>query len=89
VAVHRHAARRLHDDLRLELDGGRLPNVPGYDVPWTEVGAADLEVRARHKATGVPSFVKTAAGKGFHIVAPVRPEYSSDKVNGGSQVADT
>jgi hypothetical protein len=67
----------------------RLPNVLGYDVPRTEVGAADLEVRARYKAAGVANFVKTAAGIGFHIVAPVCPEYSSDKVKGGSQVAHT
>jgi bifunctional non-homologous end joining protein LigD len=55
---------------------------PGDGVPWAEVIAAALEERARLKAFGLESFIKTSGGKGLHVAVPVRPKHSWDEVNG-------
>lgn len=46
---------------------------PGPNVPWSEVKAAALHVRALLKQTGLESFLRTTGGKGLHVVAPLNP----------------
>ena len=47
---------------------------PGEDVAWGSVIAAALEVRDRLRSSlNLESFVKTAGGKGLHVVAPIVP----------------
>jgi bifunctional non-homologous end joining protein LigD len=46
---------------------------PGPDVPWPAVRDAARLVRSALDARGLASFVKTTGGKGFHVVAPIRP----------------
>ena len=44
----------------------------GLDVE--DVRAATLDVKERLDALGLPSFVKTSGGKGFHVVVPLKPK---------------
>lgn len=46
---------------------------PGEGVPWDDVVAAAVEVKARLEAEGLVAFVKTSGGKGLHVVAPLTP----------------
>ena len=43
----------------------------GLDVE--DVRAATLDVKERLDALGLPTFVKTSGGKGFHVVVPLKP----------------
>jgi bifunctional non-homologous end joining protein LigD len=54
------------DVLTFDLD-------PAPDVGWPRLLAAALETRARLKALGLRSFVKSTGGKGLHVVAPLLP----------------
>ena len=46
---------------------------PGPDVEWGRVVEAARRVRARLRAVGLESFVKTTGGRGLHVVAPLHP----------------
>jgi bifunctional non-homologous end joining protein LigD len=46
---------------------------PAEDVPWREVAAAGLAVKARLEALGLNAFAKLTGGKGLHVVVPVNP----------------
>jgi len=46
---------------------------PDAAVEWPAVVAAATQIRARLKAVGLESFLKTSGGKGLHVVAPLNP----------------
>lgn len=52
---------------------------PAPGVAWKDVISAALSIRELLKAAGLESFVKTAGGKGLHIVAPIAPKVSWEK----------
>jgi bifunctional non-homologous end joining protein LigD len=47
---------------------------PAPDVPFDDVVAAALEVRARLEGLGLIAFCKTTGGKGLHVVTPLEAE---------------
>ncbi|MDR3501717.1 MAG: DNA ligase D [Legionella sp.] len=53
---------------------------PAPDVPWSKVIAAALELRDYLIQYKLTSFVKSTGGKGLHVVIPITPEYTWDKV---------
>ena len=56
----------LHpDQLVFDLD-------PGEGVPFTDIVAAALDVRARLRAIKLESFCRTTGGRGLHVVVPLR-----------------
>ena len=63
----------LPDRITIDLD-------PGEDVPWEQVIAGALDVRARLSDMGLRSFVKTTGGKGLHVVLPISPGPSWEAV---------
>jgi bifunctional non-homologous end joining protein LigD len=52
----------------------------GLDV--VAVRAAALDVRSRLEQLGMPSFVKTSGGKGFHVAVPLKPNAQWERVKG-------
>ena len=44
----------------------------GLDV--SDVRAATLDVKGRLDDLGLPNFLKTSGGKGFHVIVPLQPE---------------
>jgi bifunctional non-homologous end joining protein LigD len=55
------------DQIVMDLD-------PDDAVDHDAVVAATIEVRDRLAAAGLPSFLKTTGGKGYHVVAPLEPK---------------
>jgi bifunctional non-homologous end joining protein LigD len=53
---------------------------PDEGLGIKDVRAATLDVKDRLDALGLPSFVKTSGGKGFHVVVPLKPKADWDKV---------
>ncbi len=47
---------------------------PDEGLGVEDVRAATLEVKDRLDALGLPTFVKTSGGKGFHVVVPLKPK---------------
>jgi bifunctional non-homologous end joining protein LigD len=47
---------------------------PGDEVGWQDVIGAALELKRRFEDAGLAAFVKTSGGKGFHVVAPLKPD---------------
>ncbi|HWP66482.1 MAG TPA: DNA ligase D [Candidatus Limnocylindria bacterium] len=68
LEIHTWNSRTAHleqpDRLVFDLD-------PGPDVPWRAVVAAARLIRARLRAVGLESLVKTTGGKGLHVVVPL------------------
>jgi bifunctional non-homologous end joining protein LigD len=54
---------------------------PGPDVRWKDVVAAALELRALLADLGLESWVKTAGGKGLHVVVPIARTVEWDVVS--------
>jgi bifunctional non-homologous end joining protein LigD len=50
----------------------------GLDV--AAVREATLDIHARLDELGMPNFVKTSGGKGFHVVMPLRPKADWERV---------
>lgn len=46
---------------------------PDEGLGVEDVRAATLDVKQRLDGLGLPSFVKTSGGKGFHVVVPLKP----------------
>lgn len=61
------------DQIVMDLD-------PGEGVEWGRVIAAAFEVRERLERAGLTCFVKTSGGKGFHVVAPLKPSSGWDAI---------
>lgn len=53
---------------------------PDEGLPLEKIRAAALAIRARLEELGLDSFPKTSGGKGFHIVAPLRPRADWERV---------
>jgi bifunctional non-homologous end joining protein LigD len=53
---------------------------PDVGLPWEEVSATAIEMRAVLAGIGLQSFVKTTGGKGLHVVAPVTPKLGWDAI---------
>jgi bifunctional non-homologous end joining protein LigD len=53
---------------------------PDEGVTDETLRAATLEVKARLEDLGLPAFVKTSGGKGFHVVVPLKPKARWDEV---------
>jgi bifunctional non-homologous end joining protein LigD len=68
-------AKRLETPDRITFDFD-----PDVGLPWTEVGAAALEMREALLGIGLQSFVKTTGGKGLHVVVPVMPKLGWNEV---------
>ncbi len=47
---------------------------PDEGLGVEDVRAATLDVKQRLDGLGLPSFVKTSGGKGFHVVVPLKPK---------------
>ena len=55
---------------------------PGPGVDWKAVVAGARDVRATLAASGLGSFARLSGGKGVHVVVPIRPGPSWDRVRG-------
>jgi bifunctional non-homologous end joining protein LigD len=55
------------DQIAFDLDPDE-----GLDV--ADVRAATLDVRSRLDDLGLPNFLKTSGGKGFHVIVPLKPK---------------
>ncbi|MEP9387143.1 DNA ligase D [Mesorhizobium sp. KR9-304] len=67
------AAIEMPDQIVFDLD-------PDEGLGVEDVRAATLDVKDRLDALGLPSFVKTSGGKGFHVVVPLKPKADWDTV---------
>ncbi len=71
LEVHPWGSRNVElerpDRLIFDLD-------PDEALGWGTVTEAAAEVRARLKAIGLESLLKTTGGKGLHVVVPIEPE---------------
>lgn len=61
------------DQLVLDLD-------PGEGVPWDAVVEAALSLRGILEAAGLQSWPKVTGGKGIHLMAPLAPGVTHDRV---------
>lgn len=52
---------------------------PDEGLDAKAVRAATLDVKARLDDLGLPAFVKTSGGKGFHVVVPIEPSKGWDE----------
>lgn len=63
---------------------------PGPGVDWRRVVQAARELRLRLLGLGLASFVKTTGGKGLHVVVPLKPATTWEKLKDFAQaVAET
>ncbi|HVW58315.1 MAG TPA: DNA ligase D [Rhizobiaceae bacterium] len=55
---------------------------PDEGLAVADVQKATLAVRERLEELGMPTFVKTSGGKGFHVAVPLKPNADWDRVKG-------
>jgi bifunctional non-homologous end joining protein LigD len=48
---------------------------PDAAIEWQTLGASARELRAKLKALGLESYLKSTGGKGLHVVVPIWPEH--------------
>jgi bifunctional non-homologous end joining protein LigD len=53
---------------------------PDEGLPLERIRSAALAIRDRLKELGLESFPKTSGGKGFHIVAPLKPKADWERI---------
>jgi bifunctional non-homologous end joining protein LigD len=79
VEIHIWGARtetvEKPDQIVIDLD-------PDEGLGVEDVRAAVRDVKARLDEIGLPAFLKTSGGKGFHIVVPLKPAAGWDRVKG-------
>ena len=49
---------------------------PDEAIPWPTLSEAAFDIRARLKALGLTSYVKSTGGKGLHVVISIVPEHN-------------
>lgn len=55
---------------------------PDEGLAIKDVQKATLAIRGRLEELGMPGFVKTSGGKGFHVAIPLKPDAGWDRVKG-------
>jgi bifunctional non-homologous end joining protein LigD len=55
---------------------------PDEGLAIEDVQEATIAIRGRLDELGMPAFVKTSGGKGFHIAVPLKPDAGWDRVKG-------
>jgi len=77
IELHPHPVRSGDldhpDELRVDLD-------PGPGVPWADVRAVALEVRALLEETGLRGWPKTSGSRGMHVNVRIQPRWSFSDV---------
>jgi DNA ligase D-like protein (predicted polymerase) len=77
IDLHPHAIRSGDldhpDELRVDLD-------PGPGVPWADVRAVALEVKAELESRGLVGWPKTSGSRGMHINVRIQPKWSFSEV---------
>ncbi|MBL9022386.1 MAG: non-homologous end-joining DNA ligase [Myxococcales bacterium] len=77
IDLHPHAIRSGDldhpDELRVDLD-------PGPGVPWADVRAVALEVKAELESRGLVGWPKTSGSRGMHINVRIQPRWSFSEV---------
>jgi bifunctional non-homologous end joining protein LigD len=58
---------------------------PAPEIEWKEIVKATYFIREQLEGIHLKSFVKTTGGKGLHIVLPIKPHYSWEKIKIFSQ----
>ena len=77
IELHPHAVRASDlshpDELRIDLD-------PGPGVPWSDVRAVALEVRAVLEQVGLTGWVKTSGSRGMHVNVRIHQQWDFTQV---------
>jgi len=77
IELHPHAVRAGDldhpDELRVDLD-------PGPGVPWSDVRAVALEVKALLEELGLRGWPKTSGSRGMHVNVRIQPRWTFSEV---------
>jgi DNA ligase D-like protein (predicted polymerase) len=77
IELHPHAVLATDldhpDELRVDLD-------PGPGVPWADVRAVALEVRALLEEVGLRGWPKTSGSRGMHVNVRIEPRWTFSEV---------
>jgi bifunctional non-homologous end joining protein LigD len=77
IELHPHPVRSADldhpDELRVDLD-------PGPGVPWSDVRAVAIEVKALLAEVGLQGWPKTSGSRGMHINVRIQPRWTFSEV---------